>query len=163
MSGPIGEDPALLAAVAETVDTLEAETAETRDSAPVVARLPRFLRSFYLRFLDEVLDQQIERFTREERNRISDLLVDLEEAQESTAAWPLLSDFVDLCDHFEDYGLLSVPEAAEEHQREIFELTARVLYDVGVWAEEEGHEELERSSRDLADRIEALQPAAESR
>jgi hypothetical protein len=163
MSRPIGKDPALLEAVEGTVRALETEAETTRFSAPVIARLPRFLRSFYLRFLDEALDQQIERFTREERDRISDLLVDLEEAGQAPATWPLLFDFVDLCDYFEDFGLLSVPEAAEEHEREIFELAARILYDIGAWADEEEHVELARSARDLAERIEALEPTAESR
>jgi hypothetical protein len=158
-----GEDDSLLKAPTETVRFLEAESHEAEFSPGIVAQLPKFLRSFYLRFLAEIVGFQIERFSVEERDQISDLLVDLETSDEKRPTWPLLSDFVDLCDYFDDFGLLSVPEAAQEHEAEIFELSARVLHDLSSWAKEEEFERLSTSSRELAAKLESLGSGARTR
>lgn len=158
-----GADPSLLRVPAETIAELERESEEGEFSAPTVAHLPKFLRTFFLRFLDEVLEIEIERFTTDERDQMSDFLVDLESRDEKPPTWPLLSDFVDLCDYFDDFGLMSVPDAAQEHEGEIFELSARVLYDLGWWAEKEEFKMLATRSKELAAKLESLGSIAKAR
>lgn len=157
---PLGSDPSLLDAPRKTIGALEVEAKGEEFSASAVAQLPRFLRTFYLRFLSEVSDQKIERFTVAEGDRISDHLVDLEAEEIHVSTWPLLMDFVDLCAYFDDFGLMSVPEAAQEHEGEIFELSARILYDLAGWAEKEGHKTLQTEAENLASRLESLTSGA---
>jgi hypothetical protein len=152
----LGNDESLLEVPARVVATLQAEAENGNFQASSVAALPRFLRTFYLRFLKDVVSISIKRFTREEGGRISDYLVDLEVEDRDSPAWPLLSDFTDLCRYFDDVGLMSVPQAAQEHDAGIFELTARVLYDLGLWAQDEGFEALHNKSRELAGQLESL-------
>jgi hypothetical protein len=159
---PLSDADSLLKVPTETIEELEGEAASDDFSPAVVAQLPKFLRSFFLRFLDETVDLQIERFSAEESDRVSDYQADLEADEEEEATWSLLFDFVDLCDYFDDFGLMSVPDAAQEHQSEIFGLTARVLFDLGDWAEAEAHEVLAARSRELAKRLEALVSGAKA-
>lgn len=153
MSRPsLGEDPSLLDVPQRIVNGLESEAQKDE----LLTQLPRFLRTFYLRFFDEAVGQKIERFTIEEGEIISDALVDLEAEDRAPASWPLLSDFVDLCDYFGDFGLMSVPEAAREHEADILELTARILQDLSSWAKGESHQALAEQAQELGGRLEAL-------
>jgi hypothetical protein len=149
-----GENPdSLLAALSQTVSDLEEENASGGLEPGTVALIPRYLRTFFLRFLSEVLDIRIRRFSEEERDQISDQLVDFESAGEHESAWPLLSDFVDLCDYFTDYGLMSVPEAAEEHERSILEIGERIIEDLAEWADKGGKSPLKASAARLSRRL----------
>lgn len=159
----LGGDTSLLGPPAATVEELEGEAGSGSFAPATVAQLPRFLRTFFLRFLDEAVDVQIERFNDEERDRISDLIVDLEAREKHAAAWPLLFDFVDLCDYFEDFGLMSVPDAAQEHEVGLFELTARVLHDLAAWAAVEGERALQEEAQRLAAALDGLSSGAGAR
>jgi hypothetical protein len=151
-----GDPDSLLAALSQTVSELEEEEESGELEPGTVALIPRYLRTFFLRFLSEVLNITIQRFSVEERDRVSDQLVDFESAGEQESAWPLLSDFVDLCDYFTDYGLMSVPEAAEEHERSILQMAERIIEDLAVWAEGAGRSSLRVAAGLLSRRISQL-------
>jgi hypothetical protein len=141
------------------VRAVEVESFDPERLPAKIALLPKFLRSFYLRFLAEICDLSIERFTIEERDEVSDHVVDLESGEKDRGSWALLHDFVDLCDYFDDFGLLSVPEAAQEHEVEIVELTARVLHDLSSWASGSSKTRLSDQAEALACKLELLNTA----
>ncbi len=154
MSGPkLGDDAALLDVPARLIAEITAASFDRTDLPRKLAQLPKFLRTFFLRFLAETFDLEIHSFTLDEREMVSDFQVDLERKDKHEPAWSLLFDFVDLCDCFVKYGLMSVPEEAIEHEAEIFKLTVRVLYNLGKWAEAEGFPRLAVEAGDLSTQL----------
>jgi hypothetical protein len=152
----LGHDGSLLQVPEKFAEAVKGVPPESEPFSRHATQLPQFLRSFYLRFLDEVLDISIERFTVEERDEISDRLVDLQQVEERQEVWPLLEDFIDFSDYIDDFGLLSAPDTAQEHQTEILELTVRVLRDLGTWADAHGLKELSVRCKGVANKLEAL-------
>lgn len=153
-----GDDPCTLLKVpTEFISKVRLEAAQGTELPPfLVAELPTFLRTFFLRYLAEVHGIQIQRFTSKERELVSDTQVELEVAGKSEETWPLLFDFIDLCDRFEEVGLMSIPEEAGEHEADILRRMRQVLQDLAFWAAKTSHEELATKAGDLAREMEQV-------
>jgi hypothetical protein len=149
-SGFPGDPGVLLRIPADFARDVTEDDFDEEDFPLRLARLPTFVRTFFLRFLGEIYGLKIEAFTSTERTLVSDFQVDLETKNEDEEAWPLLFDFVDFCDLFEDIGLMSIPDEATEHEKQIFDLTVRLLEDLAWWAEENEHDNVAEKSGELA-------------
>lgn len=152
-----GEDPAALLQVpAGFVAKVERLAPDDELPPSLLAELTAFLRTFFLGFLSDELEIEIQRFSAKERGLVSDVQVELELNGEREEVWPLLFEFVDLCDKFEDIGLMSVPEEAGENEADILDRTSRVLQDLSNWGTDVSRPRLAKKAGDLACKLDQI-------
>lgn len=146
----LSDDPALLRIPREFVAEAEADELDELGEALLVARLPKFSRTFFQVLFDEEMGMKITGMGDEERGLASDLTVDYEDDEEKKELIPLLDVFIDMCDLYIESEELSTPDEAGEHQSEILSLTARLLEHLSTWARSTGRPVLGGMGGDLA-------------